>query len=89
MMDIFIWVVIVVMILIFVVPAIAIGVMMVWEVMKERKRKKNAENLYYDTIRRAYLNADGKELGHGKTIEETGNGMGDSEGTGKDGQEGN
>lgn len=89
MTDIFIWIVIVAMIVIFIVPAIVIGVMMVWEIMKERKRKRNAENLYYDTIRRAYLNADGKELGHGKTIEETGNGLGDSEGTGKDGQEGN
>jgi hypothetical protein len=77
------------MIVIFVVPAIVIGVMMVREVMKERKRRRKAENLYYDTIRRAYLNADGKELGHGKTIEETDNGLGRSEGTGKDGQEGN
>ena len=86
-MDIFIWIVVVAMIVIFFVPAIIVGVMMAREVMQERKRRRNTENLYYDTIRRTYLNADGKEFSDDKNIEKTGNKVGDSEGTGKDSQE--
>lgn len=86
-MDIFIWIIVAAMIVIFFVPAIIIGVMMACEVMKERKRRRNSENLYYDTIRRAYLNSNGKELEHGETIEETGDGLGHSERPGADGQE--